>query len=237
VFLACGLTRVGAEEKRSIEPRAEEIIRAALSHLAGAASLRLRAEVLTEATLPSGDKLQYPGTLEIALRRPDRIWYRLDGEQRRVTAWYDGKEFTLLDSEKNVCASTPASKGLGPLFDEMAAKLGFRPPMSPLVREDSVAAFLQRTRSGYYVGHGEINGRASHHLAFQQQNADVQFWVAAEGEPQLLRVVITSKRRPAEPQLSYTILSWTLNPALDDSLFAAKIPEGVVHCEFQKLTK
>ena len=112
--------------------RAAEILHAALTRLAATARLRIHAEVITETELASGQKLQYPGKLEIAVRRPDRLWYKLDGEQRRIAAWYDGKSFTLLDNEKNVCASTAVPPGLGPLFDDMSARLKFRPPLSVL---------------------------------------------------------------------------------------------------------
>jgi hypothetical protein len=237
VGLTAGAGAVAAAEGASIEPRAAEILKAALTRLSGAASLTLRAEVVNETTLPNGEKLQYPGTLEISLRRPDRLWYRLEGEQRQVSAWYDGREFTLLDSEKNVCASTPAPKGLGLLFDEMADRLGFRPPLSVLLREDSVAVVMKRILSGFYVGRGVVGGAACHHLAFQQENVDLQFWVAAEGEPAVKRIVITLKKRPGAPQLSYTIQSLTLNPALEDAVFKFVPPPNVVRCEFQTLVK
>lgn len=226
-----------AAEQTSVEPRAAEILNAALTHLAGSASLTLRAEVISETTLSSGAKLQYPGTLEVSLRRPDRLAYRLESEQRRVAAWYDGKEFTLLDSEKNVCASTPAPQGLGPLFDDMAARLGFRPPLSVLLREDSASVVPQRMESGFYVGRGTVGGTLCHHLAFRQQNVDLQFWIAAEGTPVFKRLVITQKKLPSAPQLSYTIASWDFNTVLGDAVFNFEPPPDVVFCDFQKLVK
>jgi hypothetical protein len=227
----------GAAELPAVEPRAAEILKAALTQLVGTKSLSLRAEVVNETTLPSGQKLQYPGTLEISLRRPDRLRYTLDGEQRQLAAWYDGKSFTLLDSEKNVCASTPAPAGLAALFDAMAANLGFRPPLSVLLREDSPSVVGQNFLSGYYVGRGPIGGTPCHHLAFQQENADLQFWVAEQGPPLIKRIVITRKKQPGVPQLSYTIVSWDLNAVLADELFNFEAPQNVTHCEFQSLVK
>lgn len=224
-------------EPLAVEPRASEILAAALTHLAGTTSLTLRAEVISETTLSSGEKLQYPGTLEIALRRPDRLSYKLESEQRRVAAWYDGKSFALLDSEKNVCATTPAPSSLGLLFDDMAARLGFRPPLSVLLGEDSASAIPKRIESGFYVGRGVVGGVACHHLAFRQQNVDVQLWVAAEGAPVIKRIVITQKKLPAAPQLSYTIVSWDFAAVLGDAVFVFEPPRDVVLCDFQSLAK
>jgi hypothetical protein len=219
-----------------VEQRAADILSAALTHLAGTASFKIRGEVISETVLPSGQRLHYPGRLELALRRPDRLWYRLESEQRRIAAWYDGKEFTLLDSEKNACASTPAPQGLGLLFDDMAKRLGFRPPLSVLLRDDSPSVVLARMLSGFYVGRDELDGTPCHHLAFQQQNVDLEFWVAAEGAPLLKRVVIVQKKAPQMPQLAYSVLAWEPGP-LDDALFRFVPPPDVVRCEFQSLAR
>lgn len=236
LLLLRGAPASGAEQP-PVEPRATEILNAALKHLAGAPSLTLRAEVVTETVLASGIKLQFPGTLQVMLRRPDRLSYRLDSEQRRIAAWYDGKSFTLLDSEKNVCASTPAPKGLGPLFDDMAARLGFRPPLSVLLREDSASVVTRGIEAGFYVGRGEVGGTACHHLAFRQKNVDLQLWVAAEGDPVIKRIVITQKKVAAMPQRAYTVTSWDFNAELGDAVFNFEPPPDVVRCEFQELAK
>lgn len=226
-----------AAEPPTVEPRATEILNAALKHIAGAPSLTLRAEVVSETVLPSGMKLQYPGTLEVTLRRPDRLLYRLDSEQHRVASWYDGKVFTLLDSDKNVCASTAVPKGLGPLFDDMAARLGFRPPLSALLREDNVGAFTRGIESGFYVGRGVVGGTACHHLAFRQQNVDLQLWVAEEGAPLVKRIVITRKNLAAMPQRAYTVTAWDFGADIADAVFNFEPPPNVVRCEFQELLK
>ena len=226
-----------AESAPSIEPRAAEILTAALTHLAGVASLTVRADVVDEVTLSTGEKIQYPGRLELSLRRPDRLRYTIDGEQRRIAAWYDGKEFSLLDSEKNVCASTPAALSLAALFDQMETSFGFRPPLSVLLREDSVAVMMKRIKSGFYVGRGDVGGVACHHLAFRQQNIDLQVWVAAEGTPAIRRLVVTRQKLPAAPQLSFTNLVWDFNASLGDDLFRFGPPANAVRCEIRLLTK
>jgi len=237
LFAGPTATATAAAALPAVEPRAAEILTAALTHLAGMPSVRIRADVVTETVLASGQKLQYPGTLEIAMRRPDRLWYKLDSEQRRVVAWYDGKNFTLLDSEKNVCATTSAPAGLGPLFDDMAKRLRFRPPLSVLLREDSPAVVAKHMISGFYVGKGTIGGTECHHLSFEQQSVDLEFWIAAAGPPAIKRIVITQKKRPAEPQLSYTIVSYEPDAAIDDTAFTFVPPPSVVRCEFETLAR
>jgi len=236
-LLLLGPPGAAAADALSIEPRAAELLKSALAHLAGAASLSVRAEVVDETTLATGEKIQYPGMLELSLRRPDRLRYALDGEQRRIAAWYDGAGFSLLDSEKNICASTPAPKDLSALFDQMEKTLGFRPPLSVLIREDNVDVVMKRITSGFYVGRGEIGGVPCHHLSFRQETIDWQVWIAAEGAPVIRRIVVTRKKAPAAPQLSFSSFIWDFNPTLSDALFQFEPPPGAVRCEFQVLTK
>lgn len=237
LVLPQGFSAATAGEQSGVEQRAAEILNAALTHLAGSASFRIRSEVISESVLPSGLRIHYPGTLELAVRRPDRLWYKLESEQRRVAAWYDGKTFTLLDSEKNTCAGTSAPQSLGMLFDDMAQRLGFRPPLSVLLREDSPSIVPKRMLSGFYVGRGVLGGTDCHHLAFRQESVDLEFWVAADGAPIVKRIVIVQKRRPAVPQLAYTIVSWEPNAALDEALFRFVPPTNVVRCDFQSLAR
>lgn len=237
LLLAQSSTAAAAVGPPGVEPRAAEILSGALTQLAGSAKFRIRSEVIGETILPSGQRLHYPGTLELALRRPDRLWYELKTEQRHVAAWYDGKNFTLLDSERNTCASTPAPPSLGLLFDDMATRLGFRPPLSVLLREESPSLVLKSMTSGFYVGRGELDGVSCHHLAFQQQNVDLEFWVAAEGTPMIKRIVIVQKRLPALPQLAYTIVAWEPDAVLDDAIFRFVPPKDVVRCEFESLAR
>ena len=60
-----------AEEKSSIEPRAERILLAAITNLAAAKSYMFRGETTTEGQTPEGYRLEYAGTVQGAVRRPD----------------------------------------------------------------------------------------------------------------------------------------------------------------------
>ena len=67
----------------------------------------------------SGQKLQFTGSADLHLRRPDRlaIDYRDDLSVRRV--WYDGSHLTLLDPRANVYASTEAQSNIDDTLDQL----------------------------------------------------------------------------------------------------------------------
>jgi len=244
-FLAAGLSLMAvtgmpaarAEEKAAIEPEAARILKAALERIGGATSFTFRAEITKDSPLPSGQKIQFPGTLEVAVRRPNGFWNIVEGEQRTARSWYDGKTFTLLDGGKNVYACWPAPGKLDDLFGTMKDTLGFAPPLVPLLRDNLAATALAKVASGFIVGVGVIGETRCRHLAFRGEKTDWQVWVAEEGEPVIKRLVITYKLEPGSPQYAATFLSWDFAPRLSDDAFNFTPPPGAVQCEFERIRR
>ena len=227
-----GVPAASAEEKPSIEPEAARILKGALERIGGAASFAFRAEVASDVSLPSGQKIQFPGVLEVVVRRPNGFWNAFEGEQRTSRSWYDGTTFTLLNSGKNVYARWPAPETLDELLGGMREQLGFAPPLAPLLRRNVAATALARVTSGFVVGRGVIGGTPCRHLAFRGGKTDWQLWVTEQGEPEIKRIIITYKLEPDARQYAATFLSWDFAPRTSDADFVFAPPQGAVQCEF-----
>lgn len=234
---ATGAPVARAEEKPPIEPEAALILKTALERVGGSKSFTFSAEVTDEASLPSGQKLQFPGVLKVAVRRPNGYWNMFEGEQRTARSWYDGKTFTLLNDGKNVYASWPAPERLDDLLGVMREQLGFTPPLARLLRDDLAATALAKVTSGFIVGRGVIGGTPCRHLAFRGEKTDWQVWVSEGGEPVIKRIVITYKLEPAAPQYAATFSSWDFEPRLSDEVFVFTPPQGAVQCEFEEISR
>jgi len=234
---ATGLPVARAEEKPSIEPEAALLLKTTLERIGGAKSFTFRAEVADDTTLPSGQKIQFAGTLEVAVRRPNGFWNKFEGEQRTARSWYDGKTFTLLNDGKNVYACWPAPERIDDLLGVMREKLGFTPPLARLLRDNLAATALAKVTSGFIVGRGVIGGTPCRHLAFRGEKTDWQVWVSEGGEPVIKRIVITYKLEPAAPQYAATFSSWDFEPRLSDAAFVFTPPQGAVQCEFEEISR
>jgi len=232
-----GMPVARAQEGASVEPEAARIFKAALERIGGAKSFTFRAEVTKDSSLPSGQKIQFPGTLEVAVRRPNGLLNMFEGEQRTARSWYDGKTFTLLNSGKNVYACWPAPEKLDDLFGTMRDKLGFTPPLAPLLRENIAVTALAKAASGFIVGRGVIGGTPCRHLAFRGEKTDWQVWVSEDGEPIIKRIIITYKLDPGSPQYAATFLSWDFAPRLSDAVFVFTPPQGAVQCDFEQIKR
>lgn len=224
-----------AADTSSIEPRAVRILKAAMGTITAAKSYMFRGEITTEGALPGGQRLEYAGTVQAAVRRPDHAWIKVETEDGRRSDWYDGKTFTHLDLAANAYASWPAPPTINELFDKMKEKLGFLPPMAPLMRQHEENEVLKSLTSGFYVGEAVVRGSACSHVAFSQEKLDWQLWVD-NVVPVVRRIVITYKTLPGKPQYAVTFTDWDFNATLPDSVFAFDPPPGATRAEFEIVT-
>jgi len=221
----------------AVEPRAERILRAALLNVSSAKTFSFKAEIVKQAPLDSGQRIQYVGTMQTYVRRPDRLATSYEGEDRTSNSYYDGKVFTLADPLQNVYATWEAPATLDALFDTMKERIGFAPPLSALLREGAGAdQIFKGSLAGIYVGRAAILGTKCHHLAFTGVKMDLETWIA-EGEPLLKRVVLTFKSLPGAPQFMATFLEWDLDARVSDYQFSFDPPAGANRIEFMTAGK
>jgi hypothetical protein len=223
---------LAAENTAAVDPKAEKILNAALDYLEAAGRFAFHAEENVDRLLPGGLKVMYSGSLDMTVRRPDRLRASYTGDLQRAEARYDGKSFTLMDLNNNTYAACPAPATLDGLVDDLKREQGFRLPLSNLLRTGLAAKAREDVRGGLYVGLHGVGGIACHHLAFSQDNIDWQVWVEEGKQPLLRKIVISFKNRPGSPQYEAVFSGWEFPPELGDGLFGFEPPEGAVKADF-----
>jgi hypothetical protein len=236
ISLTAASGAVRAQEKSSVEPRAERILKAAIGNLAAQKSYMFRGEMTTDGVLPGGQRLEYAGIVQAAVRRPDHAWVKVETEDGRRSDWYDGKTFTHLDLAANAYMIWPAPPTINEMFDKLKEKLGFMPPMAPLMRQIDDKEAFKNIKSGFYVGEAVVRGSACSHLAFVLENVDWQVWID-NVVPVVRRIVITYKKLPGSPQYAVTFTDWDFNATLPDSVFTFDPPRGATRAEFELVTQ
>ena len=89
-----------------------------------------------------------------------------------------------------------------------------------------------RVKSVDYVEKTSILGTPSHHLAARTDTVDFQVWVADGDKPVPLRVVITYRKSPGQPQFWAQFSDWNMAPVLSETTFVAPIPPGARKVDF-----
>ena len=228
---SAGPTGPQSGEKESlpvISPRADKLLRAMGDYLKTAKQFSFNAEINFDDLLPSGQKIQYSASSDVAVVRPDRIyadykgdrvskssWY--DFENKRF--WYDGKNMTLMDVGLGVYATKPVPDNIDATMDFLMEKYGFTPPLADFVYQDPYDTLIENVEFGIYVGLNSVEGIRCHHLAFVQQYIDWQIWIEDGKQMVPRKLVITYKTEQESPQYIAVFSEWDLEARLPDALF------------------
>ena len=181
----------------------------------------------------SGQKIEFGDMRKVTVSRPDRL--RMEGERSdgvKTLTVFNGKEIVLIDETRNVYATAPQPGGLDDTIVHFVKDLGMKLPLAVLLVSQLPAELKARVRSLDYVERTNIDGSPSHHLAARTDMVDFQVWVADGDRPLPQRVVISYKQAKGEPQFWAQFSDWNLAPALDDSTFLAKPPDGAQKVAF-----
>jgi hypothetical protein len=213
-----------AQEEPVVAEWADGVLREMGDYLKAADQFSFHMEVTFDNVLPSGQKLQYAGSVDASVRRPNRLYSEFDGDLRSTIFWYDGENFTFLDRKRDVYSTQPSPPTLDATVDHIMDKYGFSIPLSDLAFSDPYASLMENVHFGLYVGLHSVDGVRSHHLAFVKKHIDWQIWIEDGKQPVPRKMVITYKTLPGSPQYTAVFSEWDMATRLPDSLFVVDAP-------------
>jgi len=177
-------------------------------------------------------KVQYSGSMEVQLRRPDRLRMTYQDDLTARELWLDGSMVTILGPAENLWAATTAESTIDETLRMLATDYGLSLPLDDLFSSDPHSVLMGNVKADRYMGLHDVNGVACHHLIFGQENVNWQVWIEAGPKPLVRKVVITYKTLPMAPQFAVEVTGWDLNPTLSDSRFQPEIPDDAGKIDF-----
>lgn len=215
-----------------IAPEAAAPVAAMCQALAARSMLAFSAEITEEQVYPNGQTVQLTRFADVALKRPDKLYSRITGDERDRVFVYDGKTVTVADYDRGVYAVIDAPPTIDATITMLSEKYGLVAPLSDLLYADPCKELLANVRTGDCVGVHTAAGLACDHLAFTQKNADWQLWVEKGKSPLPRKVVITDKNGMGWPQYAATFTDWDTAPRLPADLFTFKPGKDLRRIEF-----
>lgn len=212
---------------------AREILMRMAAYLGGAKGYSVSLRAGYDAVQKSGQKIEFNENRKVTLSRPDRL--RVEGERSdgaKTLVVFNGKEITLVDGANNVYATAPQPGNIDHSVVHFVSDLGMRLPLAVMLLTRMPAEFEARVKTVDYVEKANVLGRPTHHLAARTNDVDFQVWVADGDQPLPMRVVITYKKSPGQPQFWAQFSDWNLAPAVNDATFTAQIPAGAQKVAF-----
>ena len=188
------------ETTPGVEARADRILREMGEYLASAGEFTFRADVTYDSVLTTGQKIEYGGTADVAVRRPDQLRSDYNGDERQSQAVYDGQTITLYDMAVNVYAVAEVPPEIDAAVDQVFESYGFSVPIADLVYSDPYRVLIEYVESGFWVGRHSVDGTPCHHLAFSQDSIDWQIWIEDGPWPVPRKLVITYKQEAGAPK-------------------------------------
>ena len=215
-----------------IGARADRILREMSEYLATASELTFQADVSYD-ELSSGQMLQFGGVARVALRRPDGLRVRFDGDTRRHEIVFDGSVFTAYDAARNLHAVTRVPGDIDQALDTLFERFGLSVPIADLLYSNPYDALTGSVDAGHLVGRRSIDGVPCHHLAFMQETIDWQIWIEEGARPVPRQIVITYKDDEGAPEYRARLSGWSFQPRLSKRSFDFHPPAGSDAIEFR----
>lgn len=191
----------------------------------------VHARVTTDDLLASGQKVQFSGTIEMMVRRPDRLRADVRGDRRDEHIYYDGKTFTMFGEKVGYYASFQAPATLAELKDVAEKRYGIDLPLADLFYWGTPQDGTSDITAATNVGVSTVEGTACDHYAFRQKDVDWELWIEQGPHPLPRKLVITTTSEKSRPQHA-VVLDWDLAPKLTDDLFAFAPPPEAHKIEF-----
>ena len=232
VVLVLGMPALGsAQAAEVIDPAASEILRTMSGFLATAPGYLVDVEVLEDEILLTGEMIQYRRSLQIAVRRPDRLRIEEVGDRGRRRLIYDGQTVTLVDFTSGTYAVADAPATLDEALDLFTGRYGLVLPGSDFAYSDPYAALTENAVQGVYLGVSEAYDVPLHHLAFRQDDLDWQLWLPEKMPLLPARLLIVSKADEGHPRMAVEMTNWRLAPYAPEVLFTFNPPDGLLKIE------
>ena len=116
LMLGVSTPRAAAQDAVTVDG----LLKAMTDTLTGATSITMHVEKTFDDILVSGHKVQYSGAIDIALRRPDRLYVSYGDDFASREVWFDGTQFVMQDHKARVHGQLPAAKTVDATLNEVA---------------------------------------------------------------------------------------------------------------------
>jgi hypothetical protein len=214
------------------EPDPLQVVQKMCDFLKSQQQFSYKAEVADDQVYAGGKKLQYGIDMETFVRRPDRLRVNAEGDLLDKQFYFDGKTIALYDKDDNVYGTLEVPPNIESALDKASKEFGVRVALTDLASPQLCELSRQKAKHSLYVGLHKVRGVPCHHLAFDSDEVQVQFWIDAGDKPLPRKIVMNYKTLPASPQWTAHLSDWNFSPQLNDTLFAFTPPQGVEKIKF-----
>lgn len=229
-LLLAATTGFADSSEPAVEQRAKDELAKMVGYFEGAQAISFKAIATNEEVSSTLQKLQYNTSIEGAIQRPNKLYYKKSGSEE-ATLWFDGQTATIFDRKAKKYSKIAVAGNFAALIAKLDS-LGIETPFAGLFERGILKHVEDHVFKGDYYGASEVAGVSTVHLAFRQDSIDWQLWTEeATGAPR--KVVITSKMLAAAPQNQLWFSELIKNPSIASNMFQATLPADATEVPIQ----
>jgi len=168
-------------------------------------------------------------TLNVTVRRPDRLLVDRNGDDGPGKLVYDGKTVVVYMADGNKYASIPVPNTIEGMMKVAMGRLGVDFPLADFLTDAPSKAFLTGVNSGRVVNTITIDGIPCLHMFFSQPpGIDLELWVEKNDRSLPRRLIVTYRSLPGQPDFVAEFSNWNLAVHPTDADFIFQPPTGAV---------
>jgi hypothetical protein len=180
----------------------------------------------------SGQPLHIAHTIQVVVRRPDRLAISVTGDDGASKLLYDGKTVTLFGVETKHYSTIPVPNTIQGMLETVMGKLGVDFPLSDFLTNAPDKSFLTGVTSGREVNTVTIDGMPCRHLLFTQSpGIELELWIEKSDKALPRRLVVTYRSEPGQPSYVAELFDWNFTVHPTDADFTFQPPEGATRVE------
>ncbi len=223
-----------AERAGAIDPKADAALHRMSDYLSGLKTFRVDTITVDETKVDKeGQKIQQLAESRFAVRRPSDLRIDRVSANGRVVFRDDGKQLSVVNSDKNIYATAPAPAKLDQAADEARKQLQVDAPGVDLLASNPYDALTEGVTEGRYIGLVPMGGGVmAHQIAVIRKNVSYQIWIQDGPQPLPLRYVVTGRNMRGSPQFTIQLRNWQPNANVPADSFAFTPPAGAQKVAF-----
>jgi hypothetical protein len=178
---------------------------------------------------PKGEPLHIFHTLDVTVRRPNRLLVVRNGDDGPGKLVYDGKTLVIYIGDANKFATIPVPDTIEGMMKEAMGRLGVDFPLADFLTNAPSESFLSGVTAGKVVNTMTIDGIPCLHMFFSQPpGIELELWVEKSGQSLPRRLIVTYRALPGEPIFVATMSKWDFSVHPSDADFVFQPPPGAV---------
>jgi len=201
--------------------------------LAGAQRFQVDITASYDTVQSDGQKIEFGEKRQLFVERPSLLLSETHYSDGAVDyLLFDGERISISNTRQKVYARAPQPGDIDATLKYFLGGLNMRLPLAIMLMSSFPEEIENRVLEIALVEETDFLGEPAQHLAGRTRDVDFQIWISKGKRPVPLRVVLTYRQVPGQPQFRADFSNWKFNPSFLQRMFRFEPQPGARELPF-----